>query len=205
MRLVVVTALVTFIATVSACATDGSRTAANPVTSEVRQVDDSGSPLPFETKHSHRWNNANDGTRYEPCTALPAFAVDAEGWDSSTARDAAGSNGQTLRGCTWTGQADQTGRWILSQFVGNSPNLERAKSRSPSDPYTVWMQDLTISERTVGILAYRDGSRCETYVQSNKAGVYTAVSAITTDQPPISEICDRALAFTRATIGKMPV
>ncbi|WOC11148.1 DUF3558 family protein [Gordonia sp. MP11Mi] len=188
----------------ASCTTTGSPTTAYSEPS-IRQFDDYGVQLPFKTVHSHRWNSTNDGTLYEPCTALTSAEVGSLRWVSVSAKDAAGTDGQTLRGCTWTGESgDSTAHWTLSQFVGDSLGLGSAKKRRPNSPAVVWLPDAELNQRTVGRLAYRTVNRCETYVQSGQAGVHTAVSVISNPQPPISEVCDRALAFTRATIDKMP-
>ncbi|MFT4127988.1 MAG: DUF3558 domain-containing protein, partial [Gordonia sp. (in: high G+C Gram-positive bacteria)] len=36
----------------------------------MRQTDDQGRRLPFDTEFPQRWSDGNDGTSYEPCTAL---------------------------------------------------------------------------------------------------------------------------------------
>lgn len=171
----------------------------------IRQTDDQGRRMPFETKHDRRWNRANDGSPYEPCTALSSLELHSLGVDASTVRDAAGTNGQTLRGCRWN--ALSTGRpipWSISQFVGNSEGLADDKKRR-STAIDVWFDDVVVEGRVVGVHRMRDGFTCDTYVQSGRAGVSTLVVHLGPTLPPPAEICDRALEFTRATISKMPL
>ncbi|WP_372477246.1 DUF3558 domain-containing protein [Gordonia liuliyuniae] len=187
------------------CTRTGTPLAAISATSSVRQTDDSGKTLPFQTRHSRRWNSANDGTAYEPCTALSQEQLAELGIRASTAADAAGTNGQTLRGCDWRyAGGDFDNHWSLSQFVGNSPGLATSKERR-SGGINQWLPDEVISGRQVGVHIYTTGDQCDTYVQSGQASVITMVTHYGRPQPPISEICDRALAFTRATIDKMPL
>ncbi|MFC6469326.1 DUF3558 family protein [Gordonia humi] len=185
----------------------GCSSEALPRTSEtssdtVRQTDSSGVQLPFTTTHDRRWNPANAGTSYEPCTAMHSERLGVLGWAPESVHDAAGTNGQTLRGCVWT--SSDVGSWVVDQVVGNSPSLDAAKKRLPNDGFTEWLEDQRLRARSVGVLVYRDGTRCETYVQSRQAGVRTSVTYTGTATPPIAQVCDRALAFTRATIDKMP-
>ncbi|WP_366929058.1 DUF3558 family protein [Gordonia sp. (in: high G+C Gram-positive bacteria)] len=168
-----------------------------------RQLDDDGQRLPFDTRHPHRWNSANSGTRYEPCTAMRADELEKLGVDPASVRDAAGTDGQTLRGCIWnysTGEGSKQSR--VSQIVGNSPSLaaDKALNSGPSD---IWLADRAIEDRVVGLVRASDGYSCATYVQSGRAAVDTIVSVVGKVSP--SEICDRALEFTRATISKMPL
>ncbi|WP_423132894.1 DUF3558 family protein [Gordonia malaquae] len=181
----------------SACSVDGLPTA----DTTVRQVDDLGNRLPFATKHSRRWNSGNNGSSYEPCTALASVDLDNLGVDPDSAKDAAGTNGQTLRGCEWKykGRTDRT----LSQFVGNSVSLAHAQSRR-SDRSDVWQPKLRIGTRTVGVHINTTGGQCDTYVQSRGAGVITMVFEFSDPPSPTTDICERAIAFTRATIDRMP-
>ena len=169
-----------------------------------RQLDDHGTPLPFRTSKVNRWNSANNGTSYEPCTALTQFELTRLGIDVSSVRDAAGTDGQTLRGCAWKAfRVDGAVPWSISQFVGNSQSLADDKNlHSTADD--VWLPDISIDARRVGVHRWLGDSSCDTYVQSGAAAVNTMV-VYHGDSPPPSEICDRALAFTRATISKMPL
>lgn len=168
-----------------------------------RQVDDSGKRLPFDTLHHHRWNAANSGTKYEPCTALSVGELDKLGVEPTSVRDAAGTDGQTLRGCIWDYSGNSVvGPWRVSQFVGNSPSLAADKI-SKAGASNIWLADRRFDGRTVGVRSASDGYSCATYVQSGRAAVDTIVSVV--GKVPPSEICDRALEFTRATISKMPL
>ncbi|MBM7366940.1 hypothetical protein JOC45_001632, partial [Gordonia hydrophobica] len=62
-----------------------------------------------------------------------------------------------------------------------------------------------VGSRTVGVHYTTSGFYCATYVQSGAAAVDTMVTALGQPHPPPSQICDRALEFTRATIAKMPL
>lgn len=171
-----------------------------------RQTDDLGHRLPFVTHSRNRWNSANDGTAYEPCTAISDVGLSRLGVDPSTVRDAAGTDGQTLRGCAWRYSriAGDPWGWSASQFVGNAESLASNKERYSSTA-DVWLPDEVLGGRQVGVHLTRNMSDCDTYVQSGRAGVYTQVVYIGKAPPPPSEICDRALAFTAATISKMPI
>ena len=171
----------------------------------TRQVDDAGNRLPFDTQFERRWNPGNDGSPYEPCTALGDYQLGKLRIDPDSVADAAGTSGQTLRGCKWRYvRSDPHDRWNLSQFVGDSPGLATSKERR-SGGINQWLPDEVISGRQVGVHIYTTGDQCDTYVQSGQASVITMVTHYGRPQPPISEICDRALAFTRATIDKMPL
>nr|WP_283255302.1 DUF3558 family protein [Gordonia sp. PP30] len=179
------------------------RTVPNSSPMQIRQTDAQGRKLPFTTKFRHRWNSANSGTTYEPCTAAGSADVDRLGVDLTTVKDIAGTDGQTSRGCTWKySGVDRDHGWSVTQVVGNSPSLatDKQKRRSVSDQ---WRSDVTIDGRLVGLHTTTYGRACDTYVQSGQAAVSTFVSVIDrgigTD-----EVCERALAFTRATIGQMP-
>ena len=43
-----------------------------------------------------------------------------------------------------------------------------------------------------------------TYVQAGHAGISTLVIHHGVPHPPIDEVCERAIEFTKATIDKMP-
>lgn len=194
------------LALLAGCATheDGQPVVPSALSSKVRQVDDSGRTLPFQTSHSRRWNGANDGTVYEPCTAVGLEELARLSIDPTTATDAAGTDGQTLRGCRWRYITGKHSGWSIAQFVGNSASLaaDKAKFRSGDD---IWLADLSINGRVVGLHRSAQLADCDTYVQSGRAGVHTVAMYVGPTPPPPSEICDRALAFTRATISKMPL
>lgn len=159
--------------------------------------------LPFDTTFTKRWNAANDGTDYEPCTALSREVLMSVGVDPDSVLDAAGTDGQTARGCKWQyADPGRRDRWVVIQIVGNSPGLAVEK-RSVSSSADRWLPDIGIAGRVVGVHYREFGSMCETYVQSGSAAVSTIVT--THDELAESnEICDRAIAFTRATIDKIP-
>lgn len=158
--------------------------------------------LPFDTTLTQRWNGANDGTTYEPCTALSPGGLFALGIVPDSVADAAATDGQTARGCSWKYVGSVGDHWTVSQIVGNSPSLEHEKKRA-STSVDEWLPDVNIGGRIVGVHHLIIGGDCETYVQSGKAAVSTIVVTLDTGVP-VSEICDRAIAFTRATIDKIP-
>lgn len=147
----------------------------------------------------HRLNAGNDGTSYEPCSEANRSSVERLGWRWITRHDAALADRQTARGCAWDDNSAAT-RWGLAQTVGNSPSLAAFKR---ANHIFDWQPDQSIDGRPVGV--YLMGSTtCVTRVQSRKAGVSTNVDFNRLPAPPASEICARAIAFTRATIGRMP-
>lgn len=171
--------------------------------SGIRQTDDLGNRLPFETVHSRRWNRGNDGTSYEPCTALTVGDLRALGIDPSTVRDSAKTNGQTLRGCDWDYMDSVLrGTWFVAQIVGNAPGLAEEKRMTASDT-SVWRDDVLVDGRVVGVLTRPRAGNCTTYVQSGRAAVNTIVFHHNR-MADMDEMCNRALEFTRATIGQMP-
>lgn len=188
---------------------DGQRESADSETADaesagIRQTDARGRRLPFETEHSDRWNRRNDGTTYEPCTALSSDGLRDLGVEPSSVRDAAGTNGQTLRGCQWEYQDSKPDdSWFVSQIVGNAESLATEKRTKSSDSY-VWRDDVLVSGRVVGVLARPTWDNCSTYVQSDRAAVNTIVFDYGTSPLDMDEACDRALEFTRATIDQMP-
>lgn len=189
---------------ITACTPAGGSDSTRDIDSLVEQSASKGSvALPFEPSFSRRSNSANDGTDYEPCVAVGPRDLAALGVDPYSVRDAAGTDGQTARGCLWR-YADLVSEagWTVSQIVGNSPSLAHAK-RKASGTHDAWFPDLDIHGRTVGVHYLTTGGDCDTYVQSGKAAVSTIV--VTLDPGvPVSEICDRAIAFTKATIDKIP-
>ncbi|WP_375004151.1 DUF3558 family protein [Gordonia sp. PS3] len=175
------------------------------VDGHVQQTNRVGTQLPFPNVHPHRWNRANSGTDYEPCTALSGRDLRTLNVDAGSVKDAAGTDGQTLRGCRWTYLGrQQNEKWRVGQFVGNSISLQ-ADKQSKSAEIDIWLPDAVIRGRVVGVHRLRGDHACDTYVQSRAAAVTTLVTYVGPTPPPPSEICDRALAFTRATISKMPL
>lgn len=169
------------------------------ISSTVRQTDSSGRPLPFLTEFPQRWNSGNDGTDYEPCTAATSAELSSTGLVPGTARDAASADFQTARGCTWD-FANNPGAF-LTQSVGNSPSL--ADYRRRHSGVTTFDTELVVSGRTALVGHKQDGRVCATYLSSERAVIVTSASFYDSETP-LSEICDRAIAFTRATIDQMP-
>ncbi|WP_424324891.1 DUF3558 family protein [Gordonia sp. (in: high G+C Gram-positive bacteria)] len=182
-----------------------SLVAAAPSSSWIRQQDDSGRNLPFNTVHPHRWSHANNGTDYEPCTALGNSELEGLGINTRTAEDAAGTDGQTLRGCIWQyATSEDFPQWRVTQIVGNSPSLAVEKSLKSASVNT-WLPDRVIGGRQVGVHFLNGLQSCDTYVQSGGAAVSTIAAYSGRGTVPQTEICDRALVFTAATISKMPL
>lgn len=166
---------------------------------DIRQNDDAGRRLPFTTKFPRRWSNGNDGTAYEPCTAASPLILADSFLDPSSVRDAATADHQTARGCRWTFTIP--GHSSLSQIVGNQPPLDTYKVNYSES--LNWDKDMRIDDRRVAVGSSPDLFDCATFVQSGTAIVVTRVSTFG-EPPPIAEICDKAIAFTRATIDQMP-
>ncbi|MFT4125406.1 MAG: DUF3558 family protein, partial [Gordonia sp. (in: high G+C Gram-positive bacteria)] len=116
--------------------------------------------------------------------------------------DAASANHQTVRGCDWE-YRESSGRNDagVSQMVGNSPGLAHYK-RKYATTYD-FQPDVTVGGRTaaLGYGDFRDS--CSTIVESGNAVVITTAT-IFTDPPPIAQLCEKAIEFTRATIDQMP-
>ncbi|WP_331436340.1 DUF3558 family protein [Gordonia sp. w5E2] len=165
----------------------------------VRQTDAKGHSLPFVTTFPRRWNSGNDGTSYEPCTSATTDILRDAGLDPLSVRDAATVDFQTARGCKWK----YSGRRLasLSQTVGNSSDLATYKSKQSTA--VTWNADIRVDGRLVAVSTEPDGRICDTYVESGTAIVVTS-TYFNHDRPPIDEICDKAIAFTRATIDQMP-
>ncbi|QGS26423.1 DUF3558 domain-containing protein [Gordonia bronchialis] len=172
-----------------------------PAPDPIRQVDDGGRRLPFATTFPHRWSRNNDGTTYEPCTALSPAALQSLHLDPATAKDAAVADGQTARGCSWRYQGQRYSR--VAQHVGNMnggvTGISDYKLRN--DDFT-WFPDLNIGGRRVGLFSL-GGDACDTIVESGRAFVFTDVALGRLDDD-VTENCNRAIAFTRATIDLMP-
>lgn len=165
----------------------------------IRQTDDNGVALPFLTQFPRRWNSGNNGTSYEPCTEANADALTSVGLLPRSARDAASADFQTARGCVWKfAQFDYA---TLSQTVGNSPGLDAYKAQYSAS--VRWRGETQISYRRVAIGGSPGGETCETFVSSGRA-IVVASAYFAVNPPPIAEICDKAIAFTRATIDQMP-
>lgn len=168
-------------------------------TAKVRQNDDAGRRLPFTTRFPRRWSNGNDGTTYEPCTAASSTVLDELSLEPSSVRDAAIADHQTARGCRWSFTIPNYSS--LTQIVGNQPPLDIYKARYAKS--FDWRPETLIDGRRVVVGSSPDRFDCATFLQSKDAIVITRVSTLD-KPPPISEICDKAIAFTRATIDQMP-
>lgn len=165
----------------------------------IRQTDDNGVKLPFTTTFPRRWNSGNDGTAYEPCNGASPEALKDSGLDVSSAEDAAAADFQTARGCVWKYKEHEYA--TLSQTVGNADGLNAYKEQ-----YSVsvrWQGETSLGGRRVAIGGAPGGKTCETFVASGSAIVITS-AYFPASAPPIDEICDKAIAFTRATIDQMP-
>jgi len=183
---------------VAACTTDGQpqSTVENPTA--IRQADDQGRKLPFKTLFPNRWSKNNNGTSYEPCTALTNDDLASVGVDPSSAEDVALADHQTARGCLWRYVGNNMGR--ISQATGNRPSFEEnIRDRG-------WYKisyNLTVGDRLV-LVNSRDRFTCMTTVKSAHSPVHTTV--IQTSHPPeTSKLCARAISFTKLTIPEMPL
>ncbi len=198
---IVYAAIAAFAAT--GCAVDGeprSATTASPLgktpSEAVRQNDDSGKRLPFTTTFPDRWSRNNDGTKYEPCTALTDAELADTGLDPHSVSDIALANRQTVRGCLW--QYASLRNSSLSQGTGNAPTFE--ERITDRDWYkTSW--DIRIDGRLV-MVDSTGRYDCSTTVKSGDAPVVTIVMR-TADLIPLTELCKYAIDFTRRTIPKM--
>ncbi|MCX2966317.1 DUF3558 family protein [Gordonia aquimaris] len=189
--------------TIFACSTGpeaevGTSSTTSPAS--VRQTDAAGRTLPFENPFEKRWNSSNDGTPYEPCTAVDQRVADEVGLDLSTTADAAAVSGQTLRGCRWDYAGEEVGGWGADQVVADFESLESYKN---DNKLFNWRPDITLNGRTVGVTSMND-TNCFTYVQSYQSGVTTAASYRTLPAPTLDEVCERAIELTKATIDKIP-
>ncbi|MET2979418.1 DUF3558 family protein [Gordonia polyisoprenivorans] len=172
-----------------------STTAPAPTT---RQTDANGVSLPFKTKFTHRWNSNNDGTLYEPCTAVNAEVLSKFNLSAQTARDVALADQQTARGCDWETEGDPFSS--ITQSVGNAPSLTEYKARQSG--HMKWLPDVELANRSVAVGIITSGE-CTTYVASGTAVVATSAT-FHIDLPPEDQVCAKAIAFTAATINKMP-
>ena len=183
----------------TSCAVDGepgAATSASNTIEPIRQTDSSGKILPFVTRFPDRWSANNDGTTYEPCTALTDTEIAAAGLDPESVADAAIANHQTARGCRWKHSGIQLSG--IGQITGNRPTFEeRMKLRSD---FKAWW-DLTIDGRLV-MVDPDSAASCTVTVKSGRSPVSTIVTR-TWKAPPTKELCAIAIDFTRRTIPKM--
>ena len=166
-------------------------------TNDVRQFDAEGRSLPFRTAFPRRWNSGNDGTTYEPCTAVTADDLSIAGADPASVRDAALVDFQTARGCIWF---TRSGEGTIGQTVGNHPSLDSyiRKQQGTFD----WKPEFRVGGRRVGLATW-GVSTCGTYVESGAAIIATTATGLR-NPPQLEQICDKVVAFTRATIDQMP-
>ncbi len=162
----------------------------------VRQTDDLGKRLPFTTQFPNRWSSNNNGTAYEPCTALTTTELADAGVDPQRVKDAALADHQTARGCIW--ELSDIRNSGISQSVGNKPTFEqRAGDRR-------WYRaswDVSVDGRRV-LVDSRDAYTCMTTVKSGTASVATILTRFW-KPPPTAELCAFVIDFTRRTIPKM--
>ncbi|MGK2379011.1 DUF3558 domain-containing protein [Gordonia tangerina] len=187
----------------SACTASGPATEQPSMTlhsSAIRQTDEAGNALPFENTYPKRWNASNDGTPYEPCTAVDREVAAEIGLDFSTSKDAASVSGQTLRGCRWQYIDEDVSGWRANQVIGDFESLESYKAMN--EVFT-WLPEIQIDGRRVGV-AHQNDFSCFTYVQSGGSGVVTEALYTGNPNPPLTEICQRAIDLTKATIDKIP-
>ncbi|MBD0020326.1 DUF3558 domain-containing protein [Gordonia pseudamarae] len=194
------------ICALSACSTPGEPiptsdpATSRPVTSTpapIRQTDDRGKPLPFTTRFPNRWSANNNGTSYEPCTALNDAELTSLGLDPTTVEDAALANHQTARGCIWK----YFGKFMggISQSTGNRPTFEYELTDTE---WYIRSYTTTIGGRLM-IVNYWNWASCFTIVKVENARVTTSVTRSLT-QTPEAELCNLAIEFTKLTIPKMP-
>ncbi len=186
--------IVGLMAAIVACTTSGS---AEP--QRQAAVVDPRTAADHPGAFPHRLNPGNDGTTYEPCTQENRAAVDTLGWDWLSRRDAATVDNQTARGCDWLDRKHGS-VWGLSQIVGNSPSLDAYRR---FNHLFGWLPNEAIDGRRVGVFTMGPGT-CVARVQSGQSGVNTIVNYNRVPTRPSSEICARAIAFTRATIARIP-
>ncbi|MBY4574954.1 hypothetical protein ACN94_15400 [Gordonia paraffinivorans] len=169
----------------------------------IRQTDDAGNRLPFDTDFPNRWSGNNDGTTYEPCTQVPFEVVDHFGLDRQSIADVAASDHQTARGCEWRFANDP--RSTLAQFVGNlvRPSAGLSGHKELNRAGTTWLPDASIAGRRVLRESAMPGD-CAVYVQSGTALVITTVTRMGLNPPPSERVCGEALDFLRATINQIP-
>ncbi|MET4168298.1 MULTISPECIES: DUF3558 domain-containing protein [Gordonia] len=195
--------------TVGGCATSGSpiptvhQSSSSTAGPSIRQTDDVGRKLPFENKFPNRWSINNDGTTYEPCTALSKKILVRFGLNPESVQDAAGSDFQTVRGCEWEFIDDELS--AVSQYVGNMqrPNEGLNGYRESNSAAATWLPDIEIDGRPVLVNSFGQGE-CAVLVESGRAIVSTSVSLVDSTPPPTAQVCGDAEAVLRATIDQIP-
>ena len=168
-------------------------------TPTIRQTDNARQRLPFDTQFPDRWSSNNNGTPYEPCTAVSADTLRRFNLDPTTAKDAAVANHQTIRGCDW--EFVDTRSDSLVQTVGNGPSL--GEYRAKNESAFIFLPDTTVNGRRVLRFAIGESSECSAAVQSGTAQVITTVFVFE-NEPPRDQLCEIPVNFLRATIDKIP-
>lgn len=155
-------------------------------------------PLPFDSQFDNRWNEANDGSPYEPCVAFTESELERFNIDSRLVEDAALVDGQGVRGCRWF----MRDKFAIGQVVTDSASLPSYRRATPE---LDWKADLRIDGREVGLFGLNDDNEtCSTYVQSYDAAVVTNVVTSTSDEGQKIDPCKLVQDFTRAYIDKIP-
>lgn len=209
MRLDLVVASLLLGTVLSACTTTGSPAAESSQnrpsgsSAHIRQTDSSGNRLPFETEFPNRWSINNDGTPYEPCTAVTPDTLRRFTLDADSVDDVAASDFQTARGCQWKFLDEN--RSTLAQQVGNlvEPAAGLTGYKELSTSGAVWYPDYEIDGRRVVMSSLFPGE-CGVVVQSRSAVVATSVLRFGVNRPPQEVICKTASEFLQATIAKIP-
>ena len=175
-----------------------------PATKAVRQTDDDGRALPFETSFPNRWSINNDGSTYEPCTQVSNETLRQSGLIVDSAEDVAGSDFQTARGCRWKYSDDDLS--FVAQFVGDiiRPAGGLTGHKSLNLAGKTWFPDITMNGRRVLVSSIGAGA-CSVYIQSGDAVVVTTVSRFDLEPPPTQAICEVATNFLRSTINQIPM
>ncbi|MGW6035048.1 DUF3558 family protein [Gordonia terrae] len=202
-------AAIVTVAASGACTTEGLPESPPPAPSvsasslAVRQTDDSGRRLPFETSFPNRWSINNDGSPYEPCTQIAPEVIQGSGLVVASVKDAAASDFQTIRGCEWAYLDDELSS--LSQIVGNiiDPDAGLEGHKALNSAATEWFPDREIRNRRV-LVGSITPSDCAVYVRSGDAVVVTSVTRFDIDRPSTERICDMAVEFLQATIDGIP-
>ena len=94
-------------------------------------------------------------------------------------------------------------QFTLMQAVGDSTSLAGYRSKHSTRTWRT-DEDELVDGRIVGVASKPALGDCMTYVQLDEASIQTFVIHQRLPHPPIDQICEKALEFTRATIGKMP-
>ncbi|MDT0223051.1 DUF3558 family protein [Gordonia sp. AC31] len=172
-------------------------------TPAVRQTDDAGRALPFETEFPNRWSINNDGSPYEPCTQVSSETLRQFGLVADSAVDVAGSDFQTARGCRWKyGDDDMS---FVAQFVGDiiRPAEGLTGHKKLNQAGKTWFPDTFLNGRRVLVSSIGAGA-CSVYIQSGSAVVVTTVSRFDLEPPPTQALCEVATDFLSATVNQIP-